>query len=98
MHKMRARPGPQHDIGPPQVVRHLAAFENGAVGDVARDARLAVTDDALADRRPHAVAADQRAALDALTVSQSRYHAVAPIFETIDALVGFEFDQIVAQA
>ena len=71
MHEMRARAGPQHDVGPPQILRHLLALEHGAIGDVAGDARLAVADDAVADFRPHAVAADQRAAFDALAVRRA---------------------------
>ena len=69
MHEMGARAGPQHHVRPPQVLGHVLALEHGAIGDVAGHARLAVADDALADLRPHAVAADQRAAFGALAVS-----------------------------
>src|SRR5438093_1790206 len=66
MHEMSARPRPEHDIGSPQVLRQVLFLEHGAIGDVARHPRLAVADDALADLGPHAVAADERAAFDAL--------------------------------
>src|SRR5262245_44045909 len=47
MNEVSARPGPEHDVRSPEVARHLILLEDGAVGDVARHARLTVADDAL---------------------------------------------------
>jgi predicted methyltransferase len=41
---MAFRPGPQHDVRPPQILGHLLALEHAAIGDVAGDARLAVAE------------------------------------------------------
>ena len=71
MHEMGARPGPEHHVGPPEIVRHLGALEHRAIGDMAADARRAVADDLLPHLRPHAVAADQRAALHAFAAVQA---------------------------
>src|SRR5262249_62212792 len=49
VHKVGARPGPEHDIRAPQVLRHVIPLEYGAVGDVSGHAWLAVADDTLAD-------------------------------------------------
>ena len=65
---------------------------------MAGDARLAVADDALADLRPHAVAADQRAAFGALAVVERDGDAVAMVLVTVDAPAGLERDQIAALA
>jgi hypothetical protein len=65
---MGARSGTQDHVGPPQILRNVFALEDGAISDVAGDARLAVADEALADLGPHVVAADQRTAIDALSV------------------------------
>ena len=65
---------------------------------MAGDARLAVAHDLLADLRPQAVAADQRAALDLFAACQRDGHAVAVIQEGRDLALGFERDQIVALA
>ena len=56
MHQMRLGPGPEHDIILELARRHLAGRQHGAIGDMARDARLAVVDDPGADLRPQAVA------------------------------------------
>ncbi len=82
VHEMAARSGPQHDVGPPKILRHLLTLEHAAIGDVAGDARFAVADDALADFRPHAVAGDQRATLGALAVLERGGDAVAVIFDS----------------
>src|SRR5215510_5112272 len=95
---MRLRPGPQHHVRPPQVVRHLLALEHGAVGDVAGYARLAVADDLLADARPHAVAADQRAATHRFAGLEADGDGVAVILEVVDAAARLERDQVVALA
>ena len=95
---MGARAGPQHDVGPPQVFRHLVALEHGAIGDMAGHPRLAVADDALADFRPHAVAADQRAALDLFAVFERDGDAVAAVLKAVDPPAGFQRDQVVALA
>ena len=84
VHEVRARAGPQDHVRPPEVVRHLVLLEHGAVGDVARDARLAVADDLVADLRPHAVAADQRAAPHAFAGLQDRGDAVGVLLEALD--------------
>src|SRR5262245_64453003 len=47
VHEMRARAGPEHDIGAPQVLRDVLALEHGTIGDVPGHARLAVADDIL---------------------------------------------------
>ena len=98
MHEVGARAGPQHDVGPPQVFRHLLALEHGAIGDVAGHPRLVVADDALAHAGPHAVAADQRAALRPFAVFERDGDAVAVILEAVDPPAGFQRDQVVALA
>src|SRR5438270_10813203 len=35
VNEMGARPGPEHDVGTPQVLRHVILLEHGAIGDVA---------------------------------------------------------------
>ena len=98
MHEMGARAGPQHHVGPPQVRRHLVALEHGAIGDVAGHPRLAVADDALAHLRPHAVAADQRAAFGPFAVFERDHDAVAVLLEAVDAPAGLQRDQVAALA
>ena len=65
---------------------------------MAGDARLAVADDAVADLRPHAVAADQRAAFGAFAVFQRDGDVIAVVLVAIDAPAGFQRDQIAALA
>ena len=36
MHEVRARAGPEHDVGPPEIFRHVLALEHAAIGDMAR--------------------------------------------------------------
>ena len=36
MHEMGARPGPQHDVGAPEILRDILALEDRAIGDVTR--------------------------------------------------------------
>ena len=98
MHQMGARPGPQDDVGLPEIGRHLLALEHRPVGDVAGYPRLAVADDRLADFRPHAVAADQRAPAHPLAVLQRDGDAVIVLREALDLPVVFQRDQIVALA
>jgi hypothetical protein len=58
MHEMSARPGPKHDVGPPEILRYLGTLEHRTIGDMAADARRAVADDLFPRLRPHAVAAN----------------------------------------
>ena len=71
-------------------------LEHGAIGDVAGHPRLAVADDAAADLRPHAVAADQGAALGALPTSKRDADVVAVIFIALDLAAVLQRDQIAA--
>ena len=98
MHEMRARAGPEHDVGPPEILRHILALEHAAIGDMAGDARLAVADELFADFRPHAVAADQRAAFDGFAVVERDADAVAVILEGVDAPARLQRDQVAALA
>ena len=95
---MGARAGPEHDVGTPEVVGHFRALEHAAIGDVAGHTRRAVADDAFAGLRPHAVAADQRAAFGALAVFQRDGDAVAVILVAVDLAVVFQRDQVAALA
>ena len=61
-------------------------------------ARFAVADDAVADFRPHAIAGDQRAAIDAFAVFQLNRNVAAVILVSIDPPAGFQRDQIVRLA
>src|SRR6185312_15482921 len=85
MHEVRARPGPEDDVGTPQVLRHVRLLDHAAIGDVPGHARLAVADDALADVRPHAVAGDQRAAAHAFAVVEGDGDVIAVVGEVVDA-------------
>ncbi len=98
VNEVRAWAGPQHHVGPPQILRHFLALEHRAIGDVAGDAWLAVANDALANARPHAVAAEQRRAFGALAAFERDGDAVAMVFVTVDAPAGLERDQIAALA
>ena len=75
MHEVGFRPGPQHDVRAPQVVRHLLAPEHGAIGDMPGHPRRAVADHPAAHLRPHAVAADQRAAAHLVAVFEPQRNA-----------------------
>ena len=95
---MGARPGPQDDVRLPEIGRHLLALEHGPIGDVARYPRLAVADDLLADLRPHAVAADQRASGDPLAGLQRDGDAAIVLLEALDLPLRLQRDQVVALA
>src|SRR5258705_5021081 len=98
MNEVGARPGPEHHIRTPQVDRHLVLLEHGAVGDMAGPPRLAVADDALADLRPHAVAPDERAALNALTGREHDRDTVVMFLVALDGALRLQRDEIVALA
>src|SRR5262249_18304376 len=61
-------------------------------------ARLAVADDLLANARPHAIAADQRAAAHLLARFEADRDRVAVILEVVDAAARLERDEVVALA
>ena len=65
---------------------------------MAGDARGAVADQLFPDARPHAVAADQRAALGALARLQRDRDRVAVVDEILHPLVVLERDQVAALA
>ena len=65
---------------------------------MAGDARLAVADDPAADLRPHAVAADQRAAAHLVAAFEPQRDLVALVDEVLHLAVGLQRDQIVALA
>src|SRR4051794_24094118 len=94
MHKMRTRPGPQHHVRTPEVLRHLVVLEHGAIGDVAGYPWLAVADNLLARSRPHAVAADECASFSALARLQHERDAVLLLLVALYRAIGFERDQI----
>src|SRR5262249_4799163 len=73
---------------------NILALEDGTVGDVARDARLAVADDAFAYTRPHPIAADQGPAFDRFTVVERARDVAAMILERIHAPAGFKSNEI----
>src|SRR5262245_44070031 len=98
MHEVRTRTGPQHDIGAPEILRHILAPEHAAIGDMAGYARLAVTDNLFADPGPHAVASDQRAAFDGFAIIEQDRYVVAIVREGIDTTAGFQGNQIAALA
>src|ERR1700687_2077743 len=98
MHEVGTRAGPQHHVGTPEVFWNVFALEYGTVGDMAGDARLAVADNAIADARPHAVAADQRTASRALAVFEGERDAIAVVLVTVDAPAGFQRDQVAGLA
>src|SRR5262245_46357782 len=79
VHKMGTRAGPQDDVGTPEIFGDVLALEHRTIGNVARYPRLAVTDQGLADLRPHAVAADQGAAFDRFSIVKSNRDVVAMI-------------------
>src|SRR6184192_2879905 len=60
---------------------------------MARAARLAVADDALADPRPQPVRADERAARDGRAVAGPHLDAGAPVLEIDHLLAGSEVDE-----
>src|SRR5205085_11127477 len=62
------------------------------------DPRLAGAADAVADLRPHPVAADQRAPPDALARVQDQGDGVVILLVTLDAALRLEADEIVALA
>ncbi len=95
---MCARTGPQDHIGTPQIVRHLLARQHGAVGDMAGYQRLAVAHDFVAHLRPHAVAANEATASDALARLQDYGDAGIVLVEVLDRAIGLQRDQIVALA
>src|SRR4029078_10803502 len=96
VHEMRARAGPEHDVGPPEIFRHILELKNAAIGDMSGNARLAVADQIFADFRQHAVAADQRAAFDGLTVVERDADSVAMIFIGVDTPARLKCDQVAA--
>src|SRR5512139_1559636 len=98
MYEMGARAGPQHDVGPPEIFRHLFALEHATVGDVAGDARLTVANHLVANFRPHSIAADQRAAFDGFAVVKRDTDAVTVVPVAIDPAAGLKRDQIAALA
>ena len=65
---------------------------------MAGDQRLAVADDLVAHLRPHAIAADQRTAPDALARVQGQGHTLVVLLEVLDGAIGFQADEIVASA
>src|SRR5262245_58784076 len=82
----------------PEVLWHLVLLEHCPVGNMTRDPRLAVADDPLADLRPHAVAADQRAPLDAFAGRELHGDAVATLLVGFNGAVVLEGDQIASLA
>src|SRR5689334_14160580 len=95
---MRSRAGPEHDVGPPEILWHILALEHAAIGDMPGDPRLAIANQVFADFRPHAVTADQRAALDGLAVVERDGDAVAVILECVNASARLQRDQVAAFA
>ena len=106
MHEMGARAGPQHHVGPPQIVRHLVALEHGAIGDVAGDARRAVADDLLARsattcRRSRSARGPRTrsppCSIDGDASPSSSKSSTRWLFSSVDqvaALAGFEEDAV----
>src|SRR5215813_12845711 len=93
-----ARTSPQDHIRAPEILRHLLAREHRAISDVARYQRLAVADHLVAHLRPHAVAADERTASDALARLQDHADAGVVLLEILDAVTGFQRDAVVVLA
>src|SRR5215831_11731859 len=98
MYEMGARAGPQDHVRAPQIAGHLLAREHGAIGDVSGDQRLAVADDFFAHLRPHAVAADERAAPDALARLKSDDDAGIVLLEVLHRPTGLQRDEVVVLA
>src|SRR6476646_7555112 len=61
---------------------------------MAGDSRLAVADNAFADFRPHAVAADKRASLNAFARLQRQRDPVAMLFVALHRALGLERDEV----
>src|SRR5262249_21354712 len=96
MDEVGTRTSPQDHVRAPEILRHLRAREHGTMGDVARYQRLAVADDLVAYLRPHAVAADERAASNALARLQDQGDAGVVLLEVLDAAIGLQRDAVVA--
>src|SRR5262245_29287162 len=96
MDEMGAWPGPEHDVRAPEILGNVFALEDGAVGDVTRYARFAITDDTFANIGPHSVAADQGAAFNCFAVVERDRDMVAMILEGVHTATRFERDKITA--
>ena len=72
---------PERHVVAPELRRNVFALEHRAVGDVARYARLAVADHRLANRAPHAVGSDQRAAGQLLAAGERHGDRIAALPE-----------------
>ena len=97
-HQMHLLAGPEGHRPAAQMLRHLLRRQDRAVGDVAGDLWLAVTDDELPDRGPQPVGADQRCPVVAGPAVGARGHAVAMLVHRHDLPRRVQLDETVAAA
>src|ERR1700694_4501937 len=89
---------PQRRRGEAQLLRHLAEGQHRAVAHVARDGRLGIADDLLADHRAPAVRADQGGSRNAFAVLYLDSYLRSFLMKTRDLGARPQFDQVARPA